>query len=205
MKLEREWQTAIPPKVGKLIQRFCFAEAFVSLAELDYVQQVYNRMNFCNLNIKCILLTWLSWTFGILACLYLEFYLRPNRFLLIPPGQEKTICEQSLTTATSMTKIIQVSDMYCNTSLNDFISKRMQGQSGSFGYKERGNQVWFLFFWKSPLVFHMVYVANRHTCKVPEIWQIYLRKKVGGYGYGSELICRFVEGFMETLFTPLTF
>ena len=113
--------------------------------------------------------------------------------------------KQSLTTATSMTKIIQVSDMYCNTSLNDFISKRMQGQSGSFGYKERGNQVWFLFFWKSPLVFHMVYVANRHTCKVPEIWQIYLRKKVGGYGYGSELICRFVEGFMETLFTPLTF
>ena len=53
MKLEREWQTAIPQKVGKLIQRFCFAEAFVSLAELDYVQQLYKRhcaMSFCNLN-----------------------------------------------------------------------------------------------------------------------------------------------------------
>ena len=39
--------------MGKLIQRFCFAGAFVSLAELDYVQQVYKRhcaMNFCNLN-----------------------------------------------------------------------------------------------------------------------------------------------------------
>ena len=175
---------------------------------------MFNRfttaMNFWNLNtlskmyFTCMA-AWLSWTFRILACLYLEFYLRPNRFLLIPPGQEKTICEQSLTTATSMTKIIQVSDMYCNTSLNDFISKRMQGQSGSFGYKERGNQVWFLFFWKSLLVFHMVYVANRQTCKVPEIWQIYLRKKVGGYGYGSELRCRFVKGFMEALFIPLTF
>ena len=32
-----------------------------------------------------------------------------------------------------------------------------------------------------------------------------MRKKVGGYGYGSELRCRFVEGFMETLFTPVTF
>ena len=47
------YETAIPQKVGKLIQRFCFAEAFVSLAELDYVQQVYKRhcaMSFCNLN-----------------------------------------------------------------------------------------------------------------------------------------------------------
>ena len=201
--------------MGKLIQRFCFAAAFVSLAELDYVQQVNKRhraMSFCNLNTLLrmyficmgILFAWLSWTFGILTCLYLEFYLRPNRFLLIPPGQEKTICEQSLTTATSMTKIIQVSDMYCNTSLNDFISKRMQGQSGSLGYKERGNQVWFLFFWKSLLVFHMVYVANRQTCKVPEICVKRLADMVITIN-GSELRCRFVEGFMETLFTPLTF
>ena len=47
------YETAIPQKVGKLIQRFCFAGAFVSLTELDYVQQVYKRhcaMSFCNLN-----------------------------------------------------------------------------------------------------------------------------------------------------------
>ena len=66
---------------------------------------------------------------------------KAKQVLINTPRSGKTICEQSLTTATSMTKIIQVSDMYCNTSLNDFISKRMQGQSGSFGYKERGNQV----------------------------------------------------------------
>ena len=132
--------------MGKLIQRFCFAAAFVSLAELDYVQQVNKRhraMSFCNLYtlLRMYFICMAILNIRDIACLYLKFYLRPNRFLLIPPGQEKTICEQSLTTATSMTKIIQVSDMYCNTSLNDFISKRMQGQSGSLGYKERGNQV----------------------------------------------------------------
>ena len=132
--------------MGKLIQRFCFAEAFVSLAQLDYVQQVNKRhcaMSFCNLNtlLRMYFICMAILNIRDIACLYLKFYLRPNRFLLIPPGQEKTICEQSLTTATSMTKIIQVSDMYCNTSLNDFISKRMQEQSGSFGYNERGNQV----------------------------------------------------------------
>ena len=132
--------------MGKLIQRFCYAEAFVSLAELDYVQQVNKRhraMSFCNL------ITLLRMYFICMAILNIrdigmfifKVLFKAKQVLLKPPGQEKTICEQSLTTATSMTKIIQVSDMYCNTSLNDFISKRMQGQSGSLGYKERGNQV----------------------------------------------------------------